>query len=286
MLRFRSLILLLTMLAPGHLFSHTVGADFDGDGAVGFSDFVLFARGYGSTQERFDLTEDGTVDFDDFLAFVADYGKVTHEEGASEVGGSLSTFDLIQEHVFNESCLSSSCHNSVGAAGELSLEPGEAYGNLVGIESVNSRARSEGLLRVTPGDVDQSFLIRKLTGSGVGYGDAMPRGFGSLDGIVIDAVTSWILAGAPREGVVEASPDLEAITRLETRFKAPAPPENGIQIHLKPFAIAPGKEREKRPRLPTRSGRLRSSSASWAQSSARRPGSVSAETITSEGGRR
>jgi len=232
------------MLIPAHLFSHTVGADFDGDGSVGFGDFVMFAQGYGTTQERFDLTADGTVDFNDFVAFVADYGKVTHEEGKTEVGENPSTFGLIQEHVFNESCISSSCHSSASAAGGLSLEPGAAYVNLVGIGSENSNARSEGLLRVAPGDVDRSFLLKKLTGSGVGYGDAMPRGFGSVDGIAIDAITSWILAGAPREGLVEGAPDLEAIARSEDRFQAPDPPERGIQIHLKPFAISPGKERE------------------------------------------
>ena len=113
--------ILLILFSPLQVFSHTIGADFDGDGSVGFSDFVLFAQGYGTTQERFDLTQDGKVDFDDFVAFVTDYGKVTHEEGETEVGGSKSTFEMIQDHVFNESCISSSCHSTAGAAGGLSL---------------------------------------------------------------------------------------------------------------------------------------------------------------------
>lgn len=44
-------------------------ADFNGDGAVNFADFILFARAYGSTDMRFDLDGDGTVGFGDFIAF-------------------------------------------------------------------------------------------------------------------------------------------------------------------------------------------------------------------------
>ena len=45
-------------------------ADFNGDGAVDFADFVLFARAYGSSDMRFDLDGNGTVGFGDFIAFV------------------------------------------------------------------------------------------------------------------------------------------------------------------------------------------------------------------------
>lgn len=44
-------------------------ADFNGDGAVDFADFILFARAYGSTDMRYDLDGDGTVGFGDFIAF-------------------------------------------------------------------------------------------------------------------------------------------------------------------------------------------------------------------------
>ena len=236
--------ILLILFSPLQVFSHTIGADFDGDGSVGFSDFVLFAQGYGTTQERFDLTQDGKVDFDDFVAFVTDYGKVTHEEGETEVGGSKSTFVMIHDHVFNESCISSSCHSTEGAAGGLSLEPGVAYLNLVGRGPQNTKAKEEGLQLVVPGDAERSFLLKKLTGSGAGYGEAMPRGFWSLNGIAIDAISQWIVAGAPEEGIVERAPDLDELPHSEFSFEPPAPPERGVQIHLKPFAIAPGKERE------------------------------------------
>ena len=54
-------------------------ADFDGNGAVNFDDFFLFASAFGQKaaggDARFDLDGDGEVDFDDFFAFAADFGK-------------------------------------------------------------------------------------------------------------------------------------------------------------------------------------------------------------------
>ena len=50
--------------------------DFDGDGTVGFSDFLPFAgqygaqRGDGRYQAKYDLNSDGAIDFSDFLLFV------------------------------------------------------------------------------------------------------------------------------------------------------------------------------------------------------------------------
>ncbi len=57
-----------------------LAADFDGDGDVGFSDFVLFARSFnarvGETayDAGLDLNGDGTVNFPDFIAFSAAFG--------------------------------------------------------------------------------------------------------------------------------------------------------------------------------------------------------------------
>ncbi len=55
--------------------------DFDGDGTVGFPDFILFAGAFGTSSEdqnfesRFDLNGDGTVDFGDFLIFAQAFGQ-------------------------------------------------------------------------------------------------------------------------------------------------------------------------------------------------------------------
>ncbi|MCY3765717.1 MAG: S8 family serine peptidase [Gemmatimonadetes bacterium] len=51
-------------------------ADFDGSGRVDFSDFLLFASAFGSTDPRFDLDDDGNVAFSDFVRFALLFGKV------------------------------------------------------------------------------------------------------------------------------------------------------------------------------------------------------------------
>ena len=56
-------------------------SDFDGDGTVGFSDFVQFAAKFGLSQgdegydARYDLDENGTIGFSDFLIFASAFGK-------------------------------------------------------------------------------------------------------------------------------------------------------------------------------------------------------------------
>ena len=62
-------------------FNAAPSPDFDGDGTVGFSDFVQFASRFGVQQgdagydARFDLDADGTVGFNDFLIFAQNFGK-------------------------------------------------------------------------------------------------------------------------------------------------------------------------------------------------------------------
>ena len=63
-----------------HRSTGTADADFDGDGVVGFSDFLLFARSFHAAagdaayDARMDLNDDGVIDFSDFVSFSAAYG--------------------------------------------------------------------------------------------------------------------------------------------------------------------------------------------------------------------
>lgn len=56
-------------------------ADFDGDGKVGFPDFLLFAAQFGLSEDdagydaQFDLDSDGAVGFSDFLIFAESFGQ-------------------------------------------------------------------------------------------------------------------------------------------------------------------------------------------------------------------
>jgi len=56
-------------------------SDFDADGFVGFSDFLLFAQAFGRNSSdpafdpRFDLDGNGSIDFVDFLSFAQSFGQ-------------------------------------------------------------------------------------------------------------------------------------------------------------------------------------------------------------------
>ena len=58
-------------------------SDFDGDGTVGFGDFVLFAARFGLSQgdegydARYDLDGNGAIGFSDFLIFASAFGNST-----------------------------------------------------------------------------------------------------------------------------------------------------------------------------------------------------------------
>ena len=50
-------------------------SDFDGNGVIGFADFLLFVSAFGSSEAQYDIDRNGAVDFPDFLLFVSVFGK-------------------------------------------------------------------------------------------------------------------------------------------------------------------------------------------------------------------
>lgn len=50
-------------------------ADFNSDGNIDFSDFILFAQAFSTEDATFDLDGSGLVDFADFLEFAKNFGK-------------------------------------------------------------------------------------------------------------------------------------------------------------------------------------------------------------------
>ena len=50
-------------------------SDFDGNGVVEFTDFLLFVSAFGSSEAQYDIDRNGAVDFPDFLLFVSVFGK-------------------------------------------------------------------------------------------------------------------------------------------------------------------------------------------------------------------
>lgn len=87
------------------------------------------------------------------------------------------------------------CHQSQPLMATFSLEPGVAYGNLVGVPSLDVPT----MLRVKPGSLNESYLWHKVSGTQLevnGKGETMPPTV-PLNDSERDVIARWIAAGAP-----------------------------------------------------------------------------------------
>lgn len=94
------------------------------------------------------------------------------------------TFSKIQQEVLNNYCIS--CHSGSSPNGNLNLESGKAYANLV-----NKQNKANNAVYVKPGSSSESFLITMLTANS----NFMPPS-GKLSQNLIDSIKVWIDAGA------------------------------------------------------------------------------------------
>jgi hypothetical protein len=108
-------------------------------------------------------------------------------------GGGPITADLrsIQDNVFTPIC--SQCHIGASAPFGLQLDAAHSYNLLVGVPS----AEQSNLLRVKPGDPDNSYMVHKIEGAAGIVGGRMPLGETPLPQATIDAIRQWIANGAP-----------------------------------------------------------------------------------------
>jgi hypothetical protein len=103
----------------------------------------------------------------------------------------LPTLTSIQNTIFTPVC--SVCHVDGGVAGftGLWLDEASTVATLIDIASFEVPA----LLRVRPGDPDDSYLIQKLEGTAA-VGEQMPQGGPFLSQQTIDTIRQWIGDGA------------------------------------------------------------------------------------------
>ncbi len=73
----------------------------------------------------------------------------------------------------------------------LNLEAGRAFGDLVGVNSVQV-----GGVLVEPGSSETSYLFEKVSTATPSVGDRMPIG-NALDPLDVEAIRQWIAGGAP-----------------------------------------------------------------------------------------
>jgi hypothetical protein len=101
----------------------------------------------------------------------------------------VSDFQEIQDTIFTPIC--TNCHLGANAPQGLRLDAANSYALLVNVAS----NEVPGLMRVNPGNPDQSYLVQKLEGTNA-VGGRMPLGGPFLTQDRIDLVRSWIAAGA------------------------------------------------------------------------------------------
>jgi hypothetical protein len=90
------------------------------------------------------------------------------------------------------------CHGGAGAAAGLRLDAGNSFALLVNVPSTQVPT----LLRVKPGDAQNSYLVQKIEGRAA-VGGRMPLGGNPLPQASIDLVRSWIMAGAQMNSAVD-----------------------------------------------------------------------------------
>lgn len=109
------------------------------------------------------------------------------------------TFSSIRVNIFAKNCATSSCHSTLWQRGGLDLEGDAAYNHLVGVPPTTLAALDKGMLLVSPGKPDSSFLLVKLTDPAPEEGERMPSSNERLSDQEIEAIRTWIANGAQRD---------------------------------------------------------------------------------------
>jgi len=101
----------------------------------------------------------------------------------------LSKLSDIQQKVFTQTCALSNCHGSTNNQANLLLTGGNAFANLVNVQSL----LFPQFKRVAPDSSSKSLIIKILRGE---VNPRMPLNRNPLDPAVIDSIAKWIDNGA------------------------------------------------------------------------------------------
>lgn len=108
-------------------------------------------------------------------------------------GPAAATLTELQNTIFGPIC--AGCHTGGGGALPSSMNLSSAAASFAALVNVNS-VEVASLLRVSPNDPDNSYLVRKVDGVAGIVGARMPLGGAPLSSEQIAAIRSWIAAGA------------------------------------------------------------------------------------------
>jgi len=132
------------------------------------------------------------------VLLLASCGKLnelpTEPGGGGDPIDPTATFTRVQNEIFTPTCGAIGCHDPLGQQQQLVLTTGRGYQSTVG------RASTEipSLLIVAPSDPANSYLYRKVIGSGI-TGDRMPQGGPYLNDAQLKLIRDWIRRGAPND---------------------------------------------------------------------------------------
>lgn len=121
----------------------------------------------------------------------SDAGDSSDENGLDNDSKVSANYQDIQDKVFDISCATSGCHSGAAAPLGLRLDSVSSFDHTVNQPSV----QQDQILRIKPGDPDNSYLIQKLEGTAAS-GTQMPRNQPALPVETIQAIRDWIEAGA------------------------------------------------------------------------------------------
>jgi len=110
-------------------------------------------------------------------------------------------FSEIQASIIEPNCATTGCHLGAAAPQGLRLDSANSYGMLVGVAS----SEASSILRVAPGNPNNSYLIQKLEGT-ASVGAQMPLGAPALEQAAIDVIRQWISDGAIDDRVPSSNP--------------------------------------------------------------------------------
>jgi hypothetical protein len=112
--------------------------------------------------------------------------------GACQCGAAPVSFSAHIQPIFSNSCLGAGCHTGAAPKADLNLSEGQSWAELVNVPAFQCSNR----MRVSPGAVDDSYLINKLTGVDMCSGSQMPKNDPALGANQLGLISDWICQGA------------------------------------------------------------------------------------------
>jgi hypothetical protein len=123
-------------------------------------------------------------------------GEVCLEGRCSCTTSTSVAFKTQIEPILVTSCSDNGCHSGRRPQADLLLSAGSVHGELVNVAT--DQCNGSRTL-VTPGSASASYLMNKLTGSGMCSGTQMPKAGQSLPAAELAAISAWICAGAAND---------------------------------------------------------------------------------------